>query len=272
MSSSPKSRGLFFAGNWKMNHTPREAAAFFEEVEKGWPSEKKMSPDLKLALYTPTLTLTEARAICQKQKLPIQIGAQNAHWEKSGAFTGEISGPMLKEAGIESVLIGHSERRQLFGETNDTVHKRTRGLLNQGFSVLMCIGETREQREDKLTGQVLIEQLSRGIPVPSEVSTPYLNGRLAIAYEPVWAIGTGLVATPEQAEEAHAIIRQFLEMQLGSEAATQTPILYGGSVTAENFDTLMKCPNVDGALVGGASLKASSYLSLLKKALHLLEA
>lgn len=258
-------RGVFIAGNWKMNHGREETRGFFSEVQKNWPFEKTPAPKgLKMALFAPPLSIDTAIQSAKSHSLAITIGAQNAHGERNGAFTGEISGPMLNEAGVNLVLLGHSERRQFFGETSDSVRKRAKGLLNQGFNVLFCVGETREQREAKQTGQILMDQLSRGLPDPSEVSSPFLNGRFMIAYEPVWAIGTGLTATPEQAEEAHSIIRQYLETKLGASASENTPILYGGSVTPDNLEILLKCPNVDGALVGGASLKPSSFLQLVK--------
>jgi triosephosphate isomerase len=201
---------------------------------------------------------------------PVSIAAQNAHWERKGAYTGEISGPMLQELGVHWVLLGHSERRQYFGETNASVRKRADSLLQQGFHILFCIGETRKERESGLTETILAQQLTEAIPESNQGIANFLDGRVVFAYEPIWAIGTGLTATPQQAEEAQRFIRQLLYNHFGEKASTQTPILYGGSVIPENIQSLLSCPNVDGALVGGASLKAEHFLSLLKSAIEIL--
>ncbi|OFZ72685.1 MAG: triose-phosphate isomerase, partial [Bdellovibrionales bacterium RIFOXYD1_FULL_44_7] len=185
-------------------------------------------------------------------------------WEKAGAFTGELSGPMLKEIGLDLVLVGHSERRQYFGETDETVRKRSESLLDQGLNVILCIGETKTERESGQTQAILQKQLKGAFPENGKGATRFLDGRLVIAYEPVWAIGTGLTATPQQAEEAHQIIRKYLWDNFGLEASGKTPILYGGSVTPDNAKTLLACPNIDGALVGGASLKPDNFLALIE--------
>ncbi|MBL7714175.1 MAG: triose-phosphate isomerase [Bdellovibrionales bacterium] len=262
-----KPRGLRIAGNWKMNQGVAETRAFFESLSKiQLPSGKSFAPGVTSSLYVPALSLSAAKDACAKAPAPwngIAIGVQNAHWEKSGAYTGEISGPMLLEAGVKTVLIGHSERRQFFGETSETAFKRTVSLLQQGFEVMLCVGETRAQREAGQTESCLREQLA---PVTFGGSTGPLmgfwNGRLLIAYEPVWAIGTGLTATPSQANDAHAFIRKLLKDQVGPDAAAKTPILYGGSVTPKNVAELMAQPEIDGALVGGASLKPDSFSQL----------
>ena len=212
-------------------------------------------------------SLQAAEAEIQNIVFPFRIGAQNVHWEKSGAFTGEVSGAMITELGIGRALTGHSERRQYFGETNETVRKRTESLLKQDFQVILCVGETRAEREAGQTFAVVEEQLRVALGIVETSVSPiaeYLDGRLIIAYEPVWAIGTGLTATPVQAEEAHAMIRDFLNKRLDASVVTKTPILYGGSVTPENADALLACPNIDGALVGGASLKAKGFIQLLE--------
>jgi triosephosphate isomerase len=212
-------------------------------------------------VFPPFLSLETARH--QFMGTPIEVGAQNVHFEEKGAFTGEVSGPMLKELGLRTTLVGHSERRQYFAETDETVKKRAESHLRQGFMVVLCYGETRAERENGKTNAVLERQLRDGLP--SE-----WNPRLILAYEPVWAIGTGLVATPEQAEEAHAFSRAFLAKKYGEANAAKTKILYGGSVTPENIVGLLEKPNVDGGLVGGASLKAESFLALLNGAGSLL--
>lgn len=267
-----KPRGILIAGNWKMNHGLQATREFFSLFKQTSPSAQALAAlrdgTLRSWAFPPMTSLQTATAETQRLSFQFKIGAQNVHWEKSGAFTGEISGPMLAELGISRALTGHSERRQYFGETNETVHRRTVSLLKQDFQVVMCVGETRAEREAAKTFQVLTEQLTVGLGGGSGLRDspimPYTDGRLIIAYEPVWAIGTGLTATPAQAEEAQAMIRDFLRKNLGASIAEHTPILYGGSVTPENVDSLLACPNVDGALVGGASLKPAGFLSLLE--------
>ncbi len=175
---------------------------------------------------------------------------------------------MLKEVGINLCLTGHSERRQYFGETDQTVGKRTDSLIEQGFEVIMCIGETRAERESGQTEAVLRKQLDGALPDVNRGAARYLkesfDGRLVIAYEPVWAIGTGLTATPEQAEDAHRFVRRYLAERFGKNVAEKVLILYGGSVTPDNVDSLLGCENIDGALVGGASLKPESFLALVQ--------
>jgi len=248
-------RGILIAGNWKMNHAPEAAKKFFAELKVlgGLPQAQ----GLRTSLYVPAVTIASAQAAAREQGLAaVGIGAQNAHWEKSGAFTGELSGPLLQEIGVGTVLIAHSERRQFFGETDETARKRTESLLAQGFEVILCVGETRAEREAGQTHAVLERQLGamRGLS---------FSAKLIIAYEPVWAIGTGLTATPAQAQEAHAFIRGYLAQIASREAAQQTQILYGGSVTPQNASELLHCGDIDGALVGGASLKAESFRALL---------
>ncbi len=269
MSSS--SRGVLIAGNWKMNYGPREAESFFQSLNTGSASMLKAedvqllkSGKLQACVIPPTLTLETAKRLSAQASFPVCVAAQNAHWEKKGAFTGEISGPMLKELGVEWVLIGHSERRQFFGETDETVRKRSESLLDQGFKLIVCIGETRAEREAGKTSEVLIRQMMGVCPEAGKgVAACLSSGRVVFAYEPVWAIGTGLTASPEQAEEAHALIRSLIAEKFGADAGAKTQILYGGSVTPENVDGLLACPNVDGGLVGGASLKPESFLALV---------
>ena len=264
---SPKPRPVLIAGNWKMNHGKEDTVTYFAELKQRWERDLDIATRslftegrLALCLFPPMLSLRSALYECGD--LPVQIGSQNAHWEKSGAFTGEVSGAMLQEAGIETVLVGHSERRQLFGETDETVRKRAESLLAQGLKVILCIGETRAERESNQTSVVLTRQLKGALPEKGKGAAAYLDGRLVIAYEPVWAIGTGLTATPEQAEEAHQMIRKHLWDEFGMEAAGRTQILYGGSVTPENSAGLLAKPNLDGALVGGASLKPANFLAI----------
>ncbi len=256
-------RGVLIAGNWKMNAAPAETRAFFAALRADLASSSVamslQTGKLRAALFTPAVSLTTALECANALGAPLSVGSQNTHWEKSGAFTGEISGPMLREIGIGASLVGHSERRQYFGETDETARKRAESLLAQDFSVIFCIGETRAEREAGATESVLRRQLDAGLPADWSSA----GNRFVIAYEPVWAIGTGLTATPEQAEAAHAFIRAHLTAKTSAEHSDKLLLLYGGSVTPENIATLLACPNVDGGLVGGASLKPASFLKLL---------
>jgi triosephosphate isomerase len=249
-------RKRILAGNWKMNHGPEAARAFFLELETLTPAGSDFD-SIERVIFAPMLSLQASLEAARSQK--IWIGSQNTHFEKSGAFTGEVSGPMLAELGIRWSLTGHSERRQHFGETDETVFKRTISLLEQGFEVMACIGETRSERESNQTEAVLARQLASLLQARI---APFCDGRLTIAYEPVWAIGTGLTATPAQAQEAHGYCRKKILELVGPAASEKTRILYGGSVTTENISELLRCPDVDGGLVGGASLKSSSFSKL----------
>ena len=260
------------AGNWKMNHGPKEAESFFGELREKWPTalgegvrSKLASGDAALWFFPPAVTLERARTLATP--LGITIGAQNAHGAPSGAFTGELSAPLLGQVGISTVLLGHSERRQFFGETDQSLLKRAEGLLAQKMALLICVGETRSERESGRTREVLLQQLS-GLVASEALKAAFESGQAHIAYEPVWAIGTGLTASPDQAEEAHRFIRDELTAKLGPKAAQTCRILYGGSVTPENIATLMARPGIDGALVGGASLKPTVWLELVDRALQ----
>lgn len=257
-----RTRGILIAGNWKMNHDAKATREFAKSVAGAWGSKLTDSTrkfvetgKLRALVFPPQLSL--APALEAFTGTPVAVGAQNVHWEEKGAFTGEISGAMVAEIGVKWTLAGHSERRQYFGETDQTVKKRSESHLKQGFQVVLCIGETRAEREAGQTEHVIRTQLAQGLP-------DTWSDRLVIAYEPVWAIGTGLTATPEQAEEAHVISRREIANKYGPEAAAKTLILYGGSVTPENAAGLLSQPNVDGGLVGGASLKPESFLALLE--------
>lgn len=243
--TSRNSRERIIAGNWKMNHGLKETEEYFN----------KFKPDssFTIVIFPPYISLTKAIE-CTKNT-EIEIGAQNAHGSVKGAFTGEISGPMLKEIGANWVLLGHSERRQHFGEKNASVKARAEGLLGQGFHLMICIGENKVEREGGKTNAVLEKQIQESL------SADLLNsGNVCLAYEPVWAIGTGLNATPAQAEEAHQMIRAHLKKYFGND---QISILYGGSVTPENSKELLACQNVDGLLVGGASLDPLKFSEIV---------
>jgi triosephosphate isomerase len=249
-----KKREPILAGNWKMNHGPAAAKTFLDQLS----AVGKRGATLRI--YAPFLSLQSCIERVNTLALPVEIGAQNLHAEKSGAFTGEISGPMLAEIGIRQILIGHSERRQYFGETDAILLKKTVSALEQGFEVLFCIGETLEERKSGKTLEVLRKQLEA--LVGHEACQSAFGKTLHLAYEPVWAIGTGLTATPEQAQETHHGIREFLKASLGVEKSDAVRILYGGSVTPQNFGELLRCPDIDGGLVGGASLKPESFRAL----------
>ena len=189
----------------------------------------------------------------------ILLGAQNVHFENKGAFTGEVSGPMLQIFGVTHVIVGHSERRHIFGESNEVVGKRLAGAIANRMTPILCVGETLEQRDRGDTVRIVLSQLQAGLAG----SPPEKSAHLVVAYEPVWAIGTGRNATPQQAQEVHGAIRVALRDHFGNEKANEMRILYGGSVTAENIDSLMTQPDIDGALVGGASLKADSFARIV---------
>lgn len=191
---------------------------------------------------------------------PIHLAAQNMHWEEKGAFTGEIAAPMLTDMGCEYTLVGHSERRTLFGETNETVNKKVQTALKFGLKPIVCVGETLKERESEATFDVVKKQIKEGL---NNISTGDIEC-VSIAYEPVWAIGTGKTATPETAEEVHRFIREILSSDFGEDAGKKSPILYGGSVTPNNIKELMDKPNINGALVGGASLDVESFIGILR--------
>lgn len=236
------------AGNWKMYHGPKEAARLVEELK---PLVRDVRPEVVVCPpFVDLLTVVQA-----VQDSNIQVGAQNMHWEENGAYTGEISPTMLSEAGSRYVIIGHSERRQYFGETDEWVNKKVKAAFMHGLKPIVCVGETLEQRESGITRQVVEEQVRSGL----QGLEPKQAGDLIIAYEPIWAIGTGKTASADDAEDVIAFIRTVLGQMYGNDAAGKIRILYGGSVKPENIGELMQKPDIDGALVGGASLKADSF-------------
>jgi triosephosphate isomerase (TIM) len=246
----------FVAGNWKMHLIRAEAGLLLDAVAKG---ASAVAP-AEMVVLPPYTTLAEAAA--RLTGTPVAWGAQNLHWEDKGAFTGEISGPMLADAGCRYVAVGHSERRQYFGETDETVNRRTLAALKAGLRPIVCVGETLAQRESGKTMDVIAGQLGGGLS--GLAAEPF--GRIVLAYEPVWAIGTGRTASPAQAEEVHAFIRARLQENYGKTAADCAIILYGGSVKTANAYSLFKEQNIDGFLVGGASLEAESFLRIAAEA------
>ncbi len=241
------------AGNWKMYKTAAETTAFFE---KFLPLVANSS-HCDVAICPTFVNIPAAVAAVAGSK--VGIGGQNLYWAKEGAFTGEISAPMLKAVGCQYVIIGHSERRQFFGETDATVLKKTVAALEAGLTPIVCVGELLADREAGNTEAVLVEQFNGGIAGLSETQF----AQIVIAYEPVWAIGTGKVATPDMAADAHRTIRAQVEKKFGADAAKAVRILYGGSVKPDNVKGLMAQIEIDGALVGGASLDANSFAGVV---------
>ena len=243
------------AGNWKMNKTPAEAAALIEEIK---PLVKDAS--CKVVVGTPFIDLQAALDATAGSN--IGVAAQNCYWEKSGAFTGEISADMLAKMGVQYVILGHSERRTFFGDNDLTVQKRVRGALDAGLTVILCVGEYLEQREQGITGEICSMQTKIAL---GGVSAEEME-RVIIAYEPVWAIGTGKTATAEQANEVCHLIRETLAELYGADVAAATTIQYGGSMNAANAAELLAQPDVDGGLIGGASLKANDFATIVAAA------
>ena len=241
------------AGNWKMYKTPAETTAFFEKFRP----LAGQAEHCEVVICPPFTNL--AAAVEATQGTRIHIGAQNIGWAKEGAFTGEISGPMIVASGATYAIVGHSERRQYFAETDETVLKRTQAALEFGLTPIVCVGERLEEFESGHTEAVLVRQFQQGIAGLSESQF----ARIVIAYEPVWAIGTGKTATPEIAAGAHRAIRGQVRAKFGDDAADAVRILYGGSVKPDNVATLMAQPEIDGALVGGASLDPASFASIV---------
>ena len=241
------------AGNWKMYKTATEAAEYFDKflplVETSTHCEIVVCPAY-LSLVT---------ALSKTEETRVRIGAQNVSQAKEGAFTGEVSAPMIRAAGVEWVIVGHSERRQYFGETDDLVLRKTRAALANGLTPIVCVGEKLEERESNRTEVVLAEQFGDGL----SGLTPQEFAQIVIAYEPVWAIGTGRTATPEMAADAHRSIRGLVSAKFGKGTGESTRILYGGSVKPDNIRGLMAQPEIDGGLVGGASLDPISFASIV---------
>lgn len=242
-------RKALMAGNWKMHKTTEEAKLLAEQVAAATPK----AADREVLLAPP---FTALGAVSEAVKgTDIIVAGQNVCWEEQGAFTGEISPAMLKDMGATAAIVGHSERRQIFMESDEMINQRLLGGLNQGLTMLLCIGETLEERESDQTLAVLERQIRAGL---AEVSSALMN-QVVIAYEPVWAIGTGRTASTEQAQEAHAFIRKLATDLYEKDIADGLRILYGGSVKPANVDELMAQPDIDGALVGGAALDADSF-------------
>jgi triosephosphate isomerase len=250
-------RRLIIAGNWKMHKNSAEAAALVRGVRESLRADE---PGCEVIVGPPFTSIPAA--VDAARGSVIKVAAQNLHWEDSGAYTGEIAGGMLKEAGCSHVIIGHSERRQFFGETDETVNRRIAAALRHGLVPIVCIGETLEERENGATFDVLRSQLVKGL---RDITVVDPVG-FVIAYEPVWAIGTGKTATPDQAQEAHAFVRKEVGALLGTELSESIRILYGGSMKPANSKELAGCKDIDGGLIGGASLQAEDFVGIIREA------
>jgi len=248
-------RTPMIAGNWKMNLGVKESCALVKSIGEGI----KDINDIDVLVAPPFINIPAVKEAIGRNN--IILSAQNMHYETNGAFTGEISPQMLVESGCTHVILGHSERRSLFYETNEMVNKKVEAASEAGLIPIICIGETIEQREAGKTFDIIREHLEGSLKM--FIGRENIPPATILAYEPVWAIGTGLTATPEQAQEAHQVIRHWLKDRFDQESADQIRILYGGSVKPDNAMDLMSRPDIDGALVGGASLKADSFLGII---------
>jgi triosephosphate isomerase len=249
------SRKKMIAGNWKMNNTAAQALALITDL-KATDTDMSQVDVVVCPTFTSLSTVAQATA-----GTDIKVGAQNVHWAASGAFTAEISADMLKEVPVEYVIIGHSERRQYFGETDETVNQRTKAALAAGLKPIVCVGELLEERESDQTKAVVKKQIEEGLAGLSAADM----ASVVVAYEPVWAIGTGLTASPEQAQEVHAFIRDLLKSLFG-DVADGVRILYGGSMKPSNAAELLLQADIDGGLIGGAALKAADFAALIESA------
>jgi len=256
-------RRFLVAGNWKMNTDLASGTTLATAVAASVP-ESDAGVDILVCPPFPWLCAVRTAVTGSG----VQIGAQNVYFEESGAFTGEVSVSMLKDAGCSHVIIGHSERRHVLGETDSEINRKIKAVLNAGLTAVLCVGELLSEREAGQTESVLDTQLSGGLEGIGTAEA----GSVVIAYEPVWAIGTGVTATPDQAESTHLHIRKWLADRYNSPLSDEIRILYGGSVKPDNAETLLQLPNVDGALVGGASLKADSFVLIIDAARSLASA
>lgn len=247
-----QSRKPFLCGNWKMNKDANEARSFFSEF---FESEGYAKTSYDVGVSPAFLSLNASVESCEHKK--VMIFSQNVHFEESGAFTGEVSTSMLKSAGVSGAIIGHSERRQYFAETDETVAKKVSAVLLKGMMAIACVGEVQSERESGKTIEVVGRQIRAILDAVDSVDN------LVIAYEPVWAIGTGLTATPDQAQEVHAAIRDLIKEKFGAAESQKVRILYGGSMKPANAAELLAKPDIDGGLIGGASLQPASFAEML---------
>lgn len=254
-------RKPMMAGNWKMNNTIAEAVVLTQEIsnqfEKDWPDK------VDVVLCPPFVDLKPAKTVLEFDRTEVAVGAQNVYWEEKGAFTGEISVRMLADIGVEYCIVGHSERRELFGETNENVNRKAKALLDGRIAPIVCVGESLAVRDDGTTDEYVCAQVRAAFAGIDAADAR----KCVVAYEPIWAIGTGRTATPERAEAVCAAIRKTLAELYDAETADAMRVLYGGSMNPGNVEALIAQPNIDGGLIGGASLKAESFVQLIKACL-----
>ena len=249
------------AGNWKMNKTIGEAVVLAQDISNNRDDRWKESVDV--VVCPPFVDLKPVKTVFEFDRAQVGVGAQNVYWEESGAFTGEVSVPMLKEIGCEWCIIGHSERRSLFGETNDDVNKKAKALIAAGINPIVCVGESLAVRDEGTTLEFVCAQVRAAF---AGLDVSQAHGAV-VAYEPIWAIGTGRTATPEQAQEVCVSIRETLAELFGQKAADEMRVLYGGSMNPGNVDALIAEADIDGGLIGGAALKADSFIQLVNACL-----
>ena len=252
-------RKYLMAGNWKMNKTISEAIVLTQQLCNQY---NRKWDNVDIVVCPPAIDIKSVYTVIDFDKTNIAIGAQNAHWEESGAFTGEISIPMIKEAGCEYCIVGHSERREMFNETDTTVNQKVKALIEAGIAPIVCVGESLAMRDSGDYGAFIVAQVRAALAGLDESDMK----NVVIAYEPIWAIGTGRTATPEQAEEVCGAIRATLKDMFGEGVAEACRVLYGGSMNVGNVESLLAQPDIDGGLIGGASLQADSFLHLIESA------
>ncbi len=251
-------RKPMMAGNWKMNNAIGEAVVLTQEISNNW--WKDWGDKVDIVICPPFIDLKPVKTVLEFDKTKIFVGAQNVYWEDAGAYTGEVSVRMIRECGCEYCIVGHSERRGLFGETNEDVNKKVRALVAGRLKPIVCVGESLAVRDEGTTNEYVCAQVKAAFAgVDAEDAA-----KCVVAYEPIWAIGTGRTATPEQAEEVCAAIRAQLAVLFGEETAQAMRVLYGGSMNPGNVDALVAEPDIDGGLIGGASLKCDSFIQLVK--------
>ncbi len=243
--------------NWKMNHNEQETLKFLTRFKNFFTVSSAVE-----VVICPPFTSLYALSVTISEGIAVKLGAQNCHWEERGAFTGEVSPGFLKEVGCQFVIVGHSERREIFLETNEMIAKKVRAVLNQSMTPIFCVGESLKTREAGQTLSFVEQQLEAGLKnlLPEEVA------KVVVAYEPIWAIGSGNAATAEQAQEVHRLIRSWIQKEKGTEIAQQIRVVYGGSVSSKNISTFMHQPDIDGALVGSASLEVDSFIRIVNDA------
>ena len=254
-------RRPLMAGNWKMNKTLGEAVVLAQEISNQY--EERWSDACDVVICPPFIDLKPAKTVFEFDRVPIGVGAQNVHWEESGAYTGEISVPMLKEIGCGWCIIGHSERRGYFGETNEDVNRKAKALINGQIKPIICVGESLAVRDEGTTLDFVCAQVRAAF---AGIDAKQAE-ECVVAYEPIWAIGTGRTATPEQAQEVCKAIRDTLAEMFGAETAEAMRVLYGGSMNPGNVELLIAQPDIDGGLIGGAALKAPSFVQLIEACL-----